>query len=275
MLQISQSKKEERIYSTYEKEALAILYCVHQFRPYVYGKKFSIITDHKPLVWMRTAKDLTSRLTRWRLKLEEYDFDVIYKAGKKNVNADALSRNSIDRDELVIEETQPVQVELRSGRIAQHTEKSKNPKIIEKPESHLSLQKILNPQLNPKPSISNVISTQKSANLHINPISNCSNSALIENTKSPQIPIEDPIPTRNTENIQSSKVNIQDSFTTYTIEPELLNEENEINEIADKNSTDDEASETEKDKLEKVIEGTKIIESRDPLYMRNSNLISI
>lgn len=83
----------EQKYSTYEKEALAILYSVSHFRPYLYGRKFTIVTDHLPLVWMRTAKDPTSRLARWRLKLEEYDFDVLYKAGKTNVNADALSRN--------------------------------------------------------------------------------------------------------------------------------------------------------------------------------------
>nr|XP_012148418.1 PREDICTED: uncharacterized protein LOC105663525 [Megachile rotundata] len=42
---------------------------------------------------MTSVKDPTSRLLRWRLKLDEYDYKVIYKAGKYNVNADALSRN--------------------------------------------------------------------------------------------------------------------------------------------------------------------------------------
>ncbi|XP_057329925.1 uncharacterized protein LOC130670528 [Microplitis mediator] len=83
----------EQKYSTYEKEALAILHSVSQFRSYLYGRPFKLVTDHKPLVWMQTAKDPTSRLTRWRLKLQEYQFEVIYKAGKTNVNADALSRN--------------------------------------------------------------------------------------------------------------------------------------------------------------------------------------
>ena len=44
----------------------------------------------------KNSKDPCSRVTRWKLKLAEYDFDVIYKAGKTNVNADALSRNPID-----------------------------------------------------------------------------------------------------------------------------------------------------------------------------------
>lgn len=85
----------ERNYSTIEKELLAIVYCVNYFRPYLYGRKFQLTTDHKPLVWLHSVKDPTSRLVRWRLKLAEYDYEVIYKAGKINVNADALSRNPI------------------------------------------------------------------------------------------------------------------------------------------------------------------------------------
>lgn len=83
----------EQRYSTYEKEAVAILHSVSQFRPYLYGKRFKLVTDHKPLVWIHTSKDPTSRLTRWRLRLEEYEYEVVHKAGKMNVNADALSRN--------------------------------------------------------------------------------------------------------------------------------------------------------------------------------------
>lgn len=83
----------ERNYSTIEKELLAIVYCVNYFRPYIYGRKFALVTDHRPLVWMHTVTDPTSRLIRWRLKLAEYEYNVIYKPGKINDNADALSRN--------------------------------------------------------------------------------------------------------------------------------------------------------------------------------------
>ena len=86
----------EKKYDTYEKEALAIIFCVTHFRPYLYGRKFTSVTDQKPLVWFQNSKDPCSRVSCWRLKLAEYDFDVIYKAGKMNVNADALSRNPID-----------------------------------------------------------------------------------------------------------------------------------------------------------------------------------
>jgi len=86
----------EKNYSTIEKELLAIVYCTNYFRPYIYGRKFSLVTDHKPLTWLHSVKDPTSKLVRWRLKLAEYEYDVTYKAGKTNVNADALSRNPVD-----------------------------------------------------------------------------------------------------------------------------------------------------------------------------------
>lgn len=83
----------EQNYSTIEKELLAIVYCSNHFRPYLYGTRFKLVTDHKPLVWLNSVKDPTSRLVRWRLKLAEFEYEVIYKAGKMNANADALSRN--------------------------------------------------------------------------------------------------------------------------------------------------------------------------------------
>jgi len=55
--------------------------------------------DYKPLVWLHSVKDPTSRLVRWRLKLAEYKYTVTYKAGKNNVNADALSWNPIPSEQ--------------------------------------------------------------------------------------------------------------------------------------------------------------------------------
>jgi len=60
----------EKNYSTTEKELLAIVWGSKQFRQYQYGRKFTIVTDHKPLTWVFNVKDPSSRLLRWRLKLE-------------------------------------------------------------------------------------------------------------------------------------------------------------------------------------------------------------
>lgn len=80
-------------YSTTEKELLAIVWSVKHFRPYLYRNKFIIQTDHKPLTWLINVKDPGSRLIRWQLVLEEYDYEIIYKLGKVNKVADALSQN--------------------------------------------------------------------------------------------------------------------------------------------------------------------------------------
>lgn len=83
--------KTESNYSTTEKEALAIIWAVTKFKPYLYGNKFTLVTDHKPLIYIKNSNK-NAKLIRWRLDLENYDYDVIYKTGKTNVVADALSR---------------------------------------------------------------------------------------------------------------------------------------------------------------------------------------
>lgn len=84
--------KAECNYSTTEKECLAVIFGTKVFRPYLYGYRFTVLTDHKPLEWLFKCKDPGSRLIRWRLKLEEFEYDIKYKKGKINTNADALSR---------------------------------------------------------------------------------------------------------------------------------------------------------------------------------------
>jgi hypothetical protein len=71
---------------------LAIVWGCKYFRQYLYGRKFAIVTDHRPLIWIFSVTDPSSRLLRWRLNLEEYEYEVAYKKGSHNTNADALSR---------------------------------------------------------------------------------------------------------------------------------------------------------------------------------------
>lgn len=86
-------------YSTIEKELLAIVWATKYFRPYLFGRKFTIVTDHKPLQYLFSVKEPGSRLVRWRLKMEEFDYEIRYKKGKQNLNADALSRIEINLTE--------------------------------------------------------------------------------------------------------------------------------------------------------------------------------
>lgn len=87
-----QLNSAERNYSTTERELLAVMYAIKQFRCYLYGRKFTLITDHAALKWMLNLKDPSARLTRWALRLAEYDYEVVHKPGKSHTNVDALSR---------------------------------------------------------------------------------------------------------------------------------------------------------------------------------------
>jgi transposase InsO family protein len=84
--------KAEVNYNTTEKELTSIVWGIKMYRPYLFGQKFNIVTDHRALVWLFNITDPGSRLTRWRLKLEEYQYTIHFKPGVNNTNADALSR---------------------------------------------------------------------------------------------------------------------------------------------------------------------------------------
>ena len=88
----------ERNYSTIEQECLAIVESLKRFRHYLIGRQFAIFTDLKPLEWLHTQKAV-GRLWRWGVLIQEYDFEIIHRRGKENINADALSRSHDDNKE--------------------------------------------------------------------------------------------------------------------------------------------------------------------------------
>ncbi|GBP32232.1 Retrovirus-related Pol polyprotein from transposon 17.6 [Eumeta japonica] len=89
----------ERRYNTTEKELLAVLWACQHFRPYIYGRKFNLETDHQPLTWLSKLKEPNAKLTRWRLRLQEYDYDIKHTKGRENKVADALSRIELQNNE--------------------------------------------------------------------------------------------------------------------------------------------------------------------------------
>ena len=85
---LTQSEKQ---YSTIQKECLAVVYAMKQFRHYLLGRPFQLMTDHAPLQWL-SAQKMEGLLCRWALAMEEYNFEIMYRKGTLNTNADALSQ---------------------------------------------------------------------------------------------------------------------------------------------------------------------------------------
>ena len=84
-------KKGEQHYSVIQKECLALVFALKQFRHYLLGRAFQFLTDHSPLQWLSSQK-MEGLLCRWSLAIQEYDFTIKYRKGFLNANADALSR---------------------------------------------------------------------------------------------------------------------------------------------------------------------------------------
>ena len=82
----------ESRYSTIEKEGLAIKWSLESLRYYLLGREFDLDTDHRALTWINSMKDTNSRLTRWYLSLQPFQFHIRHRAGRTNVVADYLSR---------------------------------------------------------------------------------------------------------------------------------------------------------------------------------------
>ncbi|XP_063970819.1 uncharacterized protein K02A2.6-like [Lytechinus pictus] len=117
--------RSEANYAQYEKEGLSVIFGVKKFHKYLYGRRFTIVTDHKPLLGIfgdtKPASPMASaRLARWHMILSAYDYDIKYKEGKQHQNADALSRLPLADDETVwshqslaeLDEQPPVQINM-------------------------------------------------------------------------------------------------------------------------------------------------------------------
>jgi hypothetical protein len=86
----------ETKYPVTELEGLALYWAVKLFRPYIYGQKFTVITDHLPLVYIFKNKTHDGRFAKWIANLSGMHFEIKYRPGAKHANVDALSRSSID-----------------------------------------------------------------------------------------------------------------------------------------------------------------------------------
>ena len=90
----------QRRYAQIEKELLAIYFGVTRFHQFVCGRKFTVETDHKPLIaiFKKSLNSCPTRLQRMLLSLQNYDIHLVYRPGKELIIADNLSRAPL-RDE--------------------------------------------------------------------------------------------------------------------------------------------------------------------------------
>ena len=133
--------KAERNYSQTHKEALAIVWTVKKLHKFLFGRKFSIISDHNALKFIfnptkTPSKCSSAMLTRWAVALSAYNYNIEHKPGKNIPQADYLSRYShfenatgnidsyflkalpITRNELIIETKRyygPIMSSLKNG----------------------------------------------------------------------------------------------------------------------------------------------------------------
>ena len=83
----------ETQYPIHKLEFLALKWSVtEKFKEYVYGSRFTVFTDNNPLTYVLSTARLDATGQRWVAELANYNFNIKYRAGRHNIDADALSR---------------------------------------------------------------------------------------------------------------------------------------------------------------------------------------
>ncbi|CAH1716191.1 unnamed protein product [Aphis gossypii] len=93
----------EKTYSSTTLELLGLCFGITYFREYLWGRHFTVFCDNISLQYYKNLKIPSARIARLTLKLLDFDFDIIYKKGKENLIADALSRNAVNKIDVIVE----------------------------------------------------------------------------------------------------------------------------------------------------------------------------
>ncbi|GFT02658.1 retrovirus-related Pol polyprotein from transposon 17.6 [Trichonephila clavipes] len=87
--------KAERNYTVTERDCLAVIWALNKFKTYFGSLPVKVITDHAALTKLTNGENLSSRMTRWTLRLSEFNNEQEHQLGVQNVVADVLSRNPV------------------------------------------------------------------------------------------------------------------------------------------------------------------------------------
>jgi hypothetical protein len=69
------------------------MWAIAHFRPYFYGQRFILVTDHKPLWWLMELDKFIGKLAKWVRLLHVNDFEMVHCVGITNLDTYGLSRN--------------------------------------------------------------------------------------------------------------------------------------------------------------------------------------
>jgi len=98
----------EKNYGVTELEALGVVWAVKHFRHNLYGHHCTVFTDHEALHSLLNTPHPSGKLARWGLALQELDLEIKYCPGRKNANADALSRAPVQQTVAAVTTTDPI-----------------------------------------------------------------------------------------------------------------------------------------------------------------------
>src|ERR1700680_3323647 len=103
----------EQNWPAHEQELYAVVYALKHWKYYLLGSRFDVYSDSIALKTIMTQKNLSRKQFRWVMELQEFlPFNIIHVSGKKNIVADALSRNAYAMDTNNIYEALPIEQEL-------------------------------------------------------------------------------------------------------------------------------------------------------------------
>ena len=105
----SMTETQQR-YAQIENEFLAIQFGLKRFHQYVYGQRVVVETDHMPLLGIikKPISQISPRLQRMRLRIDPYDYELVYRPGSELVLADALSRASLRDNDIDVNDNEYV-----------------------------------------------------------------------------------------------------------------------------------------------------------------------
>ena len=101
-------------YSVIQKECI---FGMKQFCHYLFGRSFTLMTDHAPLQWL-SAQKMEGLLCCWALAMQEHSFNIVHCKGTENTNADSLSRNPVsDLQTVAITSSQSITTDIQTAQL--------------------------------------------------------------------------------------------------------------------------------------------------------------